>query len=381
MLNAKLFKIRNLVSLLLVTGIVAIFATVLLLSQRPVFPEAKTIAVLPGPASVVTWAADNSKLIVGQPDGILTLWDLSESPPESRIIPQGHKFLVTSVSMSPSLTYLAAGFGDSTVLVWDLANDTLHYRSQPLTHSIWRIVWSSDSRTVAFSSADGISVVNVETAAEIQRIEQWVSSLSWIPESHLLIGKLSTGTGGINVWDAESGNVVKQLRYTGTPGLLSPDGRRILGAGVWDIETEQEITICLECFVATQSYAWSPDSQRVAIGSGRHMCFEGSFYCVEDFNIRVWNVETDVVPSILSGHTDNVITLAWHPDGSKITSISMDNTARIWDARNHTLIQSFSISEGTHYSQRELNSDGTMLAIIDNDAVRVLNLAIPASEQ
>jgi len=352
---------------------VAVFTIACLLIRSPAFPEAETIAVLPGTVSGMSWDEGHSILLTWQRDGIVTIWDFSDIPPESRTISLGQEFWVTSAALSRSNAYLAVGSESGSVVVWDLISDRLHYESLPYGRVINRIGWSSDNRFLAASDS-GISVVDVETAAEIQRIEQWVASLSWIPESYLLVGKLATGTGGIEVWDAENGNIVKQFGYTSAPALLSPDGTRILANGVMDIETGQRISSCLECFVATLSFAWSHDSQQMAVGSGRFMCFEGSLYCVEDFNIRVWNVETDVLPMILSGHTDDVIALAWHPDDSEITSVSADNTARIWDAQTSTLLQTLYIGDRRYHGPVELKPDGSMLAVIYNDAVRVLDL-------
>ena len=373
-----MLKTNRFIYLLLVAGVVVVFA-IAMSSRPPAFPEAETIAVLPGPAWQVTWAVNSNQLMVEQKDGLLTLWDISESPAKPTIIDHQQNTWVTAVAISPSQEYLAAGFENDTVLIWDLVNNTPHYKSQPFKSAAFHIAWSSDSRMVAFPT-DGISIVTVETATEVQRIEKQVSTLFWIPESNFLMGNLSDGTtGGAEIWDTETGNVVKKFLYTGHPGLLSPDGKKIFGYGIWDTATEQDISICgAECFVASLSFAWSPDSQHMATGGGR-MCYDDENPdCISDFNIRVWNVETDVAPDVFSGHTDDVIDLVWHPDGSKITSISMDGSAQIWDMQTHTLLHSFYIGG---FEQAELNSDGTIVATIDDETARILNLAIPASEQ
>jgi WD40 repeat protein len=152
----------------------------------------------------------------------------------------------------------------------------------------------------------------------------------------------------------------------------------MLGYGVWDLETGENISRCkLECLVATMSFAWSHDSQRVAIGSGRHMCFEGSLYCVEDFNIRVWSVETSLTPLILEGHRDDIISLTWHPDGNHLTSVSLDDTTRIWDIQNNILLQPFYIGTISNYGQAIISPDGGKVAVIDyQNAVRVFNLTV-----
>ena len=67
------------------------------------------------------------------------------------------------------------------------------------------------------------------------------------------------------------------------------------------------------------SIAFSPDGTRVVSTSN-------------DKTIRIWDLETGKMLKMLEGHNDEVNTAAFSPDGKLIVSASKDSTVRIWDA-------------------------------------------------
>jgi WD40 repeat protein len=66
--------------------------------------------------------------------------------------------------------------------------------------------------------------------------------------------------------------------------------------------------------------AWSPDGTRIA--SGEH-----------DSTIQVWDTRTGKRLLTYQGHSNQVLALAWSPDGTRIASGSFDNTVQVWDAK------------------------------------------------
>jgi WD40 repeat protein len=71
---------------------------------------------------------------------------------------------------------------------------------------------------------------------------------------------------------------------------------------------------------AVNSVAFSPDGVRLSTAS-------------EDKTARVWNAATGELLHTLSGHGDAVFAAPFSPDGSKIATVSADLTPRLWDAR------------------------------------------------
>jgi WD40 repeat protein len=74
------------------------------------------------------------------------------------------------------------------------------------------------------------------------------------------------------------------------------------------------------------SVAFSPDGKRVVSGS-------------HDMTIRIWDVESgQVVVGPLEGHTSYVSSVAFSPDGKRIVSGSDDRTIRIWDVESGQVV-------------------------------------------
>ena len=65
--------------------------------------------------------------------------------------------------------------------------------------------------------------------------------------------------------------------------------------------------------------AFSPDGRRIVTAS-------------LDNTARIWDAGTGQMLGLLRGHTGSVNSAAFSPDGLRIVSASNDNTLRLWDA-------------------------------------------------
>jgi len=54
---------------------------------------------------------------------------------------------------------------------------------------------------------------------------------------------------------------------------------------------------------------------------------------MEDGNIYIWNRNKEQIVSILTGHTELVNSVAWHPTRNLLVSSSDDNTIRCWESQ------------------------------------------------
>jgi WD40 repeat protein len=68
------------------------------------------------------------------------------------------------------------------------------------------------------------------------------------------------------------------------------------------------------------SVCYSPDGSRLAGASG--------------LEVKVWDARSGAEVATLRGHTDSVTVVAYSPDGSRLASASGDKTIKLWDARS-----------------------------------------------
>ena len=139
----------------------------------------------------------------------------------------------------------------------------------------------------------------------------------------------------------------------------SPDGTRLAVAssiGIWlyDTATGREIALLTGHTDEVRSVAFSPDGSTIASGS-------------RDATIRLWDAETGTHQRTLTGHRVHVYSVAFSPDGSTIASGSLDATIRLWDATTGTHQRTLTGHRGTVYSVA-FSPDGSTIASGSSDA-------------
>ena len=120
---------------------------------------------------------------------------------------------------------------------------------------------------------------------------------------------------------------------------FSPDGTRIVTgapiywlkrsepepnndytAKVWDAKSGQELLTLKGHSHNVHSVAFSPDGKRIATGSTN--------------GTKVWDAKSGQELLTLKGHSDDVNSVAFSPDGARIVTGGADATAKVWDAKS-----------------------------------------------
>ena len=126
----------------------------------------------------------------------------------------------------------------------------------------------------------------------------------------------------------EERNLLKIIKTNFLPYkvAVSPNGKRFVTTQgpfvqLWDAETGDTIGDFMEGHTAeVKSVAFSPNGKLIATGA-------------LDNTIRLWDAESrQPIGEPLLGHDKVVSALAFSPDGSHIASGSFDQTVRLWDA-------------------------------------------------
>ena len=107
----------------------------------------------------------------------------------------------------------------------------------------------------------------------------------------------------------------------------SPDGNLLavatsIGIWIYDVHSGAELDLLTGHTLEIESVAFSPDGTTLASG--------GSW---DDETVRLWDVATWKPKVTLTGHMSAVSRVVFSPDGATLASGRVDNTVRLWDAQ------------------------------------------------
>ena len=205
-------------------------------------------------------------------------------------------------------------------------------------NSVSYVRFSQDGKTLA-TTFQGYSelVVLWDVATKTQKPGIAASGRvkSFNPDGTLL-GTMFWRWGGrnIGVWDVATGTLRYNLRKGNSISYdsvsFSPDHRTLAGyrssypRGVylWDLTTGERIADLPGIGVSVYSTSFSADGRTLAAGA-------------DDGRIYLWNVATQTLRTVLTGHADSrsndVVSLSFSADGRTLASGGEDGTARLWD--------------------------------------------------
>ena len=314
----------------------------------------------------VAFSPDGTLIASASPDTQILLWDASTG--ERLGAPfLGHVGIVTSVAFSPDGKRLASSGDDGTIRIWDVATRELLNVEGPRV-STWSLAWSPDGSLLASGGVDStVRIWDAETLSEVRVLrghQGLVRSVAWSPDGQFLasgsvVGEEGNAWGEVFLRDAVSGELIaRPLRENSQPvrtvafnpsGTILAVGRDDGTIGLWDTRSESTLVDPLTGHDnRVYSLAFSPDGRYMASGSidqtvvlwdlfapTRSIAFSpgGEFMAVsEGAVINIWDPADNTSPvGILSGHTDDVLALAFNPDGSLLASAGRDATIRLWD--------------------------------------------------
>lgn len=262
------------------------------------------------------------------------------------------KFLLAAVSPDGTrLLTLSTGF---QLQLWDLASGAALRRdfTQPTAEQTTAFAWSADGRLVAagsvtpeglFTISAHVTVWDAATGRRVQRCEvkapkvlaaYYVNHVQFTPDAKRIFALLEAGDSSARIWDVATGRELLKINGLSDAedgAMLSADGRRIfvsngrLGMGpsvVRDAGTGKEV--CRfdpngESILACS--AISADGTRVATAAyqGQHV-------------VNIWDAANGRKLRTLSGHTDEINSVAFTTDGRRVVTGSNDSTARVWNA-------------------------------------------------
>ncbi|CAD8055015.1 unnamed protein product [Paramecium primaurelia] len=329
----------------------------------------------------------------------------------------GHSGYVSSVCFSPDGTKLASGSWDNTIRLQDVKTGKQKVKFHGNTSYVLSVCFSPDGSTLASGGTNNsINFWDVQTGnqkAQLNGHNGLVYSVCFSPDGQTLAS--GSGDNLIWLWDVKTGQQKKLLNGHSKDVLsvcFSPNGTKLASGSkdysimLWDVKESVFkywvfILIFLCCFIWAFIYSyfiifmlfvvffiWLNKQMKKSIlqghsGNVNSVCFspDGTILasCSDDKSIRLWNIQTGQQNALLNGHSDYVRSVCFSPDGQTLASGSDDNSIRLWDVR--TGKQKAEINGHSDYVRSVCFSpDGSSLASCsDDNSIRLWDVRLSNS--
>jgi Tol biopolymer transport system component len=229
---------------------------------------------------------------------------------------------------------------------------------------------------IATSGEDGSARLwDAPTGQQLREFDQGSFWGDWSPDGTRLVFAEGVGAYALNVWNITTGEKLATLSVPedeyGSPQFLtmgwSPDGSFIAAAAfrpgtpqavyVWDAETTELVSTLETDDACMQGWPrWSPDSSRLATGC---------IFVESGINTpaRIWDLASGKELMALESDYGWTYRTVWSPDGTRILVTYENGAAQIWDVATGEPILTFTEHQGG--VDGEWSPDGTLIASTD----------------
>lgn len=281
------------------------------------------------------------RLAVGRASGAVEVWDTTTRVRESVLLPRVSR--LSLLAGSPDGRSLATTSFNGDVQVWDAATGDPVRTLPPHAADALAVTFSPDGQWLATGGWDRmVRVYDLATGREWRMLADHagpVSSVAFSPDGRRLA---SAGLdGAMRVCDSATGRRLYALHgHTGPVAAVAfrPDGEALASAGhdrvvrLWDSTAGGQEAVALPFTHSPAALpiclAFDPTSTRVAAGLMR------------DDRVYLWNLQTAATthlpPTVLSGPTRGIRSLAFRPDGRELVAVTSDGSVVTVDPADGT---------------------------------------------
>lgn len=239
-----------------------------------------------------------------------------------------------------------------------------------VTASIGPIAWSPDGKKLLASRPfSGFSISQQGAPTKFFPVKgQYFDSVAWSPDGNCFVStsweldRVVHTVGSVDVWDANSGSLVRRLSGNTSKQVLQPHGRRIAWSpdgnriaavegdlvNIFDGSSWKRLAPCTGEGWVVSAIDWSRDGRFLAIGD-----FRG--------NTVVCDPDSGRSLLVLPGQRNSVLSVAWSPDGKFLASSGENEPIQIYaidlgelvSIANKRVTRPFTSEECMRYSSTE----------------------------
>lgn len=357
-------------------------------------PDGKHIMAIIGD----NWNSNNN-------DNYIMIWDAESGEVKHKL--EGFSSNITCASYSPDGRRIVLALNDKTIQLLDLCSENeqepiksipVHYCNVSYSPDGSRILTKDGYRLFTWDADSGTLVNKLIDDSDFDD-DPFLNTATYSPDGQSVL--ITHNYGYIMIIDSESGKTQSSWHYKGNGEIFggyrslryatySPDGSKIAAASedccirIWNPKTEELIKTVKDT-KSVYAVSYSKDGSRIVsrASDGSIRIWDAnngkllrtlenstkqdqgrsySFGCTppifspddrfivatlndQYFKIGIWDSESGKLVTTLTGHTDEVTSASYSPEGHYIVSSSNDRSVRVWDSNSGKLIQVFNIDK------------------------------------
>ncbi|HSE16778.1 MAG TPA: WD40 repeat domain-containing protein [Pyrinomonadaceae bacterium] len=324
-----------------------------------------------------------------------TVWDVATGKVKATL--GGHQDTIVGVSFSPDGNALVTSSGDGTARLWT-AGGQLVQELRGHSKALAGAVFSPDGKFVVTASADNTVRVwdslDGKMIAQFRGHSQAVNSVAFSSDSKFMVTASDDQTA--RLWPFHPGeggsNPIESRGHSAavTSIACSPNGSELAGTTrdgkLWldglGLQFFEPFSYLVDRSAKVANARFSPDGQSIATTRGA----AGVIYNIDTLRAFVDSTRSefiyrDAMPApadkkvkiaepesvTLEGHTGDINSVAFSPDGRSVVTASADGTARVWDAATGKSLGELRGHSGS-VNSASFSPDGKFIVTAGDDA-------------